>query len=595
LQNQPSVPNPSDQNTPFNAQKEEAGKLEKAQEGPGITAKEKDTVLEPPKTPKEDPATLTTPQERPQNLPKNSYQENQASPPTPAIDQPIPSPMQSTVQSPSPSASPPPTSPTPPSFSPPAEPPKINEALEFLKKKKRPRIPFLLLGVALIILLVITALGLGLYPLLSKFKTPLPSSAKLTFWGVYEDEAAISELIKRYKNLHPNIEIVYLQKDPRTYEEELANALAENRGPDIWQIRNDEVFKHKEKLKEAPSSLGITRFLSLYPAVAAQDLFWPRPKIDDSKAPYTVVNEELGKETKIYGLPFSIDTLALFYNLDLLTKADIKVPPADWNDFVEAVKKTRIIEGNEVRQAGAALGLGKNIANASDILAVLLMQNHAVMVSSDLKSALFNNAIETSAGILPVGAQALDFYTAFARPNKEVYTWNANFESALKAFASGQVLFLIDYSSQIKNITTLAPSLRFDVAPLPQVRGAEVVPVNYAKYYVNVVSKASPNANLAWDFLLFCSEPENQEAYFNASKKPPALLSLIEKYKTMPLYGAFIGQTETAKSYFKGNDPAGVDESLKEAADNVALKNQPLQIALDKAAKQVTEILNASK
>jgi len=500
-----------------------------------------------------------------------------------------PQPTEAAVSTPpTPSSLPPTTSTTDSS--------KIDEALELLTKKKKLRIPFLFIVLTLAVFFLIGILGTTLYSFMSKKSKPLvPTSAKLTFWGLYEDELAISELIKRYKNLHPNIEIVYVQKDPKTYEEELVNALAENRGPDIWQIRNDELFKHKAKLQEAPSSFTIDRFLELYPAVVAQDLLWPRPKIDDSKAPYQIVKEEISKETKIYGVPFFIDTLALFYNLDLLTKTDIKVPPADWNDFVEAVKKARVIEGNEVRQAGAALGLGKNIANASDILAVLLMQNHALMTSSDLKSALFNKAIETAAGILPVGAQALDFYTAFARPNKEVYTWNDHFDSALKAFASGQVLFLIDYSAQIKNIGNLSPSLRFDVAPLPQIRGADVVPVNYAKYYANVVSNKSPNAKLAWDFLLFCIEPDNQEAYFKASKKPPALLSLIEKYKNMPLYGAFISQAETAKSYFKGSQPTAVDEALKEAADDVVLRNQPPQVALDKAAKQITEILSALK
>ncbi len=418
---------------------------------------------------------------------------------------------------------------------------------------------------------------------------------KLTIWGLYEDPLVVDELIRRYRETNPKVTIEYIQKDPKTYEDEINNALAENRAPDIWQIRNDALVRHKDKLIPAPSTLTLEKFSQSFPAIVSEDLWWPRPPVDDSSAPYKVDPNSVSKETKIYGLPWSVDTLALFYNRDLLSRAGITVPPSNWEEVIEAVKKLKSVDKKVVKQSGIALGLGLNVKEAADIISLLFMQNHAEMVSPNNKSALFNGAIQSSSGsLVPAGSQALDFYTSFARPDKENYNWNQEQSNSVQSFADGKTAMIIDYSFQINTIRKLSPALPFSVAPVPQVKGSST-PVNFGFYYANVVSRTSKNPETAWDFLVFTTNQDNMKIYFQGSKNPPALSALIDELENYPLYGPFIKQTKTAKSFYKGDNPTRIDRIMAEMADNIVIKGEPLQVSIDQAAKAVTDALSGGE
>ncbi|MEK7511954.1 MAG: hypothetical protein AAB575_02965, partial [Patescibacteria group bacterium] len=63
-------------------------------------------------------------------------------------------------------------------------------------------------------------------------------SEKLVWWRVWDNEDAVSDLIKAYKQVHPNVTIEYKKFRYDEYEKELLEALAEDRGPDIFSIHN---------------------------------------------------------------------------------------------------------------------------------------------------------------------------------------------------------------------------------------------------------------------------------------------------------------------------------------------------------------------
>ena len=57
-----------------------------------------------------------------------------------------------------------------------------------------------------------------------------------------------------------------------------------------------------------------------------------------------VVYSDVVKDNLIYGLPLSIDTLALFYNREHLNSAGIVAPPTTWQELIinkiNALKRT---------------------------------------------------------------------------------------------------------------------------------------------------------------------------------------------------------------------------------------------------------------
>ncbi|HEB01450.1 MAG TPA: extracellular solute-binding protein, partial [Candidatus Portnoybacteria bacterium] len=112
------------------------------------------------------------------------------------------------------------------------------------------------LAVCLIILLILIAFlifsGIGC-------KKAEPEKIELVFWNLWDDSDAFSELIAAYQEEHSNITIKYYKKTYQEYENQLINALAAGRGPDILTIHNTWLPKHQDKIVPAPRDLISTR------------------------------------------------------------------------------------------------------------------------------------------------------------------------------------------------------------------------------------------------------------------------------------------------------------------------------------------------
>ena len=194
------------------------------------------------------------------------------------------------------------------------------------------------------------------------------------------------------------------------------------------------------------------------------------------------------------------------------------------------------------------------------------MQNGANMMS-DSGQILFNTVPANSpSGDYNPGLMALRFYTDFANPIKEVYSWNNNLENSLNSFASGKTAIMFGYAYHLPLIKTMAPKLNFMIAPLPQIEGSNVS-VNFANYWVEVVSKKSKYVNEAWNFIQFMSNEENVSSYLNKTKKPSALRSLVSKQRDDLEIGVFAEQALTARSWYKGKNANLMEKFFAEMID----------------------------
>lgn len=419
----------------------------------------------------------------------------------------------------------------------------------------------------------------------------------LTIWRLFDSDEIFKPIIETYQSLHPNVKIQYVKKDFAEYEIETTNAIAGGSGPDIWSIHNDWLPKHADKLVEMPEGLlaGGTGKGKKDNLTMLKDNFAPTVSAD------SVFNN------KVYGIPLSVDTLALYYNRDIffntrkeydqknisLKPEMLTRAPATWDEFVETVKFLTKKDGSNIMGSAVAMGTANNVNRSMDILSVLMMQNNARMVSADQKSAIFNQPIKKETGEqVYAGTNALDFYTSFANPSKETYTWNNSFASSADAFAKGQTAMMINYSYQQSYLAQKAPTLNYSIAPLPQIRGA-AVPIDYPSYWIETVTKSSKNPDVAWDFINFLYT-KGGDLYLTFTKKPPAKISGAAKLSVAERIGAtnpFTFQVVTAQSWYKGKSPTKVDNIFAEMIENVISKNQPLQNAIDTAASAVTKLL----
>lgn len=420
----------------------------------------------------------------------------------------------------------------------------------------------------------------GTWPFRACIKTPYT----LIVWNVFDDSDLWKNITDSYAasvrsdSTKQPVRIEYYKKSftsNRQYEDELNNAIAAGKGPDIFVVHNDWIPRYQNRI--SPLDGG---------AKSAQN--FSRTFVD-------VVSDDFLIDDKIYGVPLSVDTLALYYNVDLLNSVGIFDSPRTWDDFKSAVSRLTIYdnERTSVLRAGAAMGTDKNINRSSDILALLMMQSGAPMVDREQNRANFDDLVrEEGKDAYSIGEIAFQFYTDFANPAKTVYTWNPALDYSIDMFYQGRAAMMFNYSYHIPTIKSKAAKLNFAVAPMPQISGT-TRPVNYANYWAMTVSVNSKYKQESWDFLAYITNPEINKKYLDASNKPTAQKDLIDwqaNGKDLDM-AVFAKQSLTAKSWYQ-IDPVSNESILNDNIHSVILGRVTPKEASGLAASQITQAMN---
>lgn len=427
-------------------------------------------------------------------------------------------------------------------------------------------------------------------------RTSPPEKVTLEYWGVWNEKSEMQKLITDFNAKYSHISIKYRKLRYEEYQDLLLTGWAQDKGPDIFSIQNSWVGAYKNFIEPMPQSMTVKRqYIKESFGGAKKD-----PVVEEVKIPgydartlnqkfVQVVVDDAVINTQVYGLPLSIDTLAMYYNRDMLAQVQIPQPPILWSEFIEIIPRLTLLDqdGNIIR-SGAAMGTTKNVDRAVDILANLMLQNGTDIVSD--KKVVLTQVSQTQRGYYP-GPRALEFYTDFALPTKQVYTWSENMPSSLEAFAQGRVAFFFGYAYHPPLVQAQAQGINFDVAKFPQIETARTV--NFANYWVETVAKKSKYKNEAWAFIQFATDQENVIPFLEKSKKPAALLTLITSQASEnPILSPFIIQGLTAKSWYHGRKPVDAEAALETAiqkilANDVSGEGDPYAHVLQDAAKKI--------
>lgn len=416
---------------------------------------------------------------------------------------------------------------------------------------------------------------------------PPPDPVTLQFWSVFDDSAVYEPIINSYRQQNPHVTIEYRKLTINEYESTVLNALAAGKGPDIWSIHNTWLPKHQEKLAPAPADqLNLQSYQDTFVQVAEDDF----TRIIKEFNPQTGLEED---KALIYALPLAVDTLALYYNQDLFNSASIVEPPADWTELMRAVRQITIKNDfDDINLSGIAMGTASNVNRAPDLLSLLMLQNGTDMTNAEGTQALFNRSkVDSNTGeeFFP-GLDALRFYTQFADPRKEVYTWTPTKANSIDAFAEESAAMMINFSYQRENLFAKAPKLNYKVAPVPQIEGT-TKEVNYANYWGQAVSGTSENQAEAWKFLIYLAGKEQAGSYLTSTSRPAARRDIISDQLQDPFMGIFAAQALTARSWTQ-TDSAAIDGVFNQMIDSVSLGETEDEEALNTAAQQTTAILN---
>lgn len=419
-------------------------------------------------------------------------------------------------------------------------------------------------SVALAVILLFALLFLNLRP------SNRSQEFTLKIWGV-DDGEVFDNVAQSYKQIRPGATVKYTKIDPKNFESGLLNALASGEGPDIFYIGNRELPKQKVRLIPVNTQqFNLVRLRELFP---------------------TAVEQDFVSGGQVYALPLFLDTLALIYNKDLFDQAGIVAPPKTWDEFQRAVSQLRVVNPNgQIVRAAAAIGGSENsVDSAADLLTLLMLQNGAKMVSSDLSSAAF--ASQEGGG---PGIAAFNFYLQFTSAGSPNYTWNDGQQNSLDSFVNGKTAMIFNYQSAVSIIKSKSPFLNFAVAPMPQPGGAGAA-VNYPRYYGLAVSKQSRLNSWAWDFIVYLTaNPEVGKIYTGGNGRPPALRSLIGQNMNDPNLNVFVKQALTARSWYEADD-AKIKSILNNAIVSVLTGQADSEKSLKQAQDQVSQLMGSSR
>jgi multiple sugar transport system substrate-binding protein len=395
-------------------------------------------------------------------------------------------------------------------------------------------------------------------------------AVSLEYWTVFDDVEQINALIAKYTAERPYLKVTVRQLRSDELYARLTEALAEDKGPDMISVHTRDLKKFQSKLTTMPPSYVDTTVVKqknivgqVETSINTNALALPTVFQIDREFLQTVKKDAI-LDNKIYGLPLSVDTMAIYYNKDLLDRAQVAEPPSTWEQFQEAVRKISKFnnETGTITQSGAALGGANNITGIDDILYILFKQSEVEMVSRDGRAVFNMQPSGLGSGVESPAMSVMNFYTDFANPTRDTYSWNEAMPDSLESFIQGRTAFFLGYSYNNAQIKARAPQLNFGILPLIQLNPEKSV--NVANYWIQCVVGKSQHQNEAWGLINFLTRSQATETYLNNTKRPTALRSLVVKQKEDLDLLPFVSQSLIADSWYRGSDYAGAVQALKD-------------------------------
>jgi len=144
----------------------------------------------------------------------------------------------------------------------------------------------------------------------------------LNVWGWRpEDVAGYKKIFAIYEKENPGVKVKYVPYKDSEYDTVLSTGISDENGPDVAQLRS---------------------YGSIQPLINAGNLVDLGPEIPALKDfPETTLDAARGvKDGKVYGVPFALQTMHVFYNKDVFEKLGLQ-EPTTWDEMFTIFKKVQ--------------------------------------------------------------------------------------------------------------------------------------------------------------------------------------------------------------------------------------------------------------
>lgn len=412
-------------------------------------------------------------------------------------------------------------------------------------------------------------LGLILFATYSS-KNKAQDIGRVVIWGTIDQQVMnkfLSELRyddQRYKN----VLYAYYPKD--RFFDKVIDALAAGEGPDIIILNQEQLLRFKNKI---------------YPV--SYDSFSKR----QFKDTFIDGAEIFLAPEGILAIPFAVDPMIMYWNRDIFADKGLVEPPKLWKELPKIVPQ--IVERDKVNNillAAVPFGAYENVNHAKAILATLFMQIGSNVVSYNPDTGDIDVGIEGSGAR---GAKkALRFYTSFANPVSNVYSWNRSLDNSLDLFTQDSLAMYFGFASDLPVILSKNPHLNFDAALVPQVDKSDTDKKTrvYGKFWAFAITKASQNKAGAYQFVLEMLQSKYSKQLSEALQIANVQRRILAEKPDDPLLAIFRDAAVISHS-FLDPDPKTTDKALAEAVNLVISGQSDPGTALARSAARIRKAL----
>ncbi|MBU4353176.1 extracellular solute-binding protein [Candidatus Parcubacteria bacterium] len=390
---------------------------------------------------------------------------------------------------------------------------------------------------------------------------------EITIWGIFS-EKKLTPLFSDFNNENLLFSINYVGKAPDIYENELIDALASGKGPDVWIFTQDMILRHKNKVFAVPFEYFKER--------SFRDSF-----IDSAELFLDTQNKN------IIGFPLAVDPIVLYWNRDLFSSAGIAMPPRYWDEFLtDAQALTKIDGAGNITQSGAAMGEFRNVKNAKEILSMLILQTGNPIVNISGAEVVWEEKGQSA--LSPVES-SVRFFNEFSNPSKSSYSWNRALFDSETMFASGSLAMYFGYASEFEKIKEKNPHLNFDIAEVPQIRDGKIM-ATFGKIYSLAVSKNSKNTDRAYAAAIELINDEFSEQFASMFNLGSSRRDILAKGVDNPILSIVYKSAIMSRTWLDPN-PLSTYEIFKNMVESTATGKVRVSDAAKSAETQIEDII----
>ena len=299
----------------------------------------------------------------------------------------------------------------------------------------------------------------------------------------------LAQLMPEFEKANPNIQVEVQQIPWTAAHEKLLTAYVGEATPDIAMLGNTWV----------PEFVAL-KALEPLDSLAAQSQEIRRDDFFEGIWKTNVVNG------KTYGIPWYVDTRAIFYRTDLLARAGYNEFPKTWADWMAAMKRIK--------------------SQMSDRQFPLLMPTNEwaqpVILALEQGSPILRDGGRYGAFEQPEFRNAFDFYVGIYRHGLASPVSSSQVSNLFQEFSRGNIAMYISgpwMIGEFKNRLDSSMQKNWNTAPMPGVNGPGVSTAGGSSLSLFAASKHKKEA---WHLMEYLSRPSVQlEFYHLTGDLPP--------------------------------------------------------------------------